>query len=197
MELKKVFLKELHPALYNPRVDLQPEDLEYQQIKRSIEEFGYVDPVIINSDNTIIGGHQRVKVLQEMGYSTIDVIQVDLDKVKEKALNVALNKIEGKWEPQKLDSILQDLKGLEFDISITGFNEIDLAFDPNDEWKGMPDYLQDDLSGIKLIVHFENEEDRQDFAKLVGQKLNKMTKYIWYPKKEWDDEKAYQYKVKE
>ena len=70
MEFKKVFISELKPAKYNPRKDLQPNDPEYQQIKRSIEEFGYVDPVIINSDNTVIGGHQRLKVLKEQKKAT-------------------------------------------------------------------------------------------------------------------------------
>ena len=59
-------LSELHPADYNPRVALTPEDEEYQRIKRSIEEYGYVDPIIINSDGTIIGGHQRYNVLLDL-----------------------------------------------------------------------------------------------------------------------------------
>ena len=102
MEFKKVFISELKPAKYNPRKDLQPNDPEYQQIKRSIEEFGYVEPVIINSDNTVIGGHQRLKVLKELGNAQIDVVQIDTPKNKEKALNVALNKISGAWDMDRL-----------------------------------------------------------------------------------------------
>lgn len=122
MNFKKAFISELSPAKYNPRKDLQPTDPEYQAIKRSIEEFGYVDPIIINSDNTVIGGHQRLKVLKEMGKAQIDVVQIDIPKNKEKALNVALNKISGDWDQQRLAVLLQELKddGL---FEFTGFDE--------------------------------------------------------------------------
>ena len=59
MELVKRQLADLKPAEYNSRKALKPGDPEYQRIAASIEEFGYVDPIIINADNTIIGGHQR------------------------------------------------------------------------------------------------------------------------------------------
>ena len=84
MDIRKTKTDSLKPALYNPRKDLQPGDPEYQKIKRSIEEFGYVDPIIINKDMTVIGGHQRLKVLKEMGYTEIDCVVVDLNKTKEK-----------------------------------------------------------------------------------------------------------------
>lgn len=68
MKMEKRKLSELRPADYNPRKLLTPEDKEYQDIKRSIEKFGYVDPIIINSDGTVIGGHQRINVLMDLGY---------------------------------------------------------------------------------------------------------------------------------
>lgn len=126
MEFRKVLISELSPAAYNPRKKLQPKDPEYQRIKRSIEEFGYVDPVIVNSDYTIIGGHQRVAVLQELGETQIDVVIVDIPKVKEKALNVALNKITGEWDMEQLSIVLSELKEADFDISITGFTDKEL-----------------------------------------------------------------------
>ena len=60
-------LADLKAAEYNPRKALTPDDAEYQKIRRSIEEFGYVDPIIINEDGTIIGGHQRATVLKDLG----------------------------------------------------------------------------------------------------------------------------------
>ena len=127
MQFKTVNINDLTGADYNPRKDLQPEDIEYQKIKRSIEEFGYVEPVIINDDHTIIGGHQRVKVLKDLGYEELQVIQISVDKTKEKALNVALNKITGEWDFDKLSQVLEDLDLEEFDLEITGFDldEID------------------------------------------------------------------------
>ena len=121
MNLQKVDLKELVYAEYNPRKQLTPEDEEYQKIKRSIEEFGYVDPIIINKDRTIIGGHQRATVLQDLGWIEADCIIVDMDKDKEKALNVALNKITGSWDFEKLAQVFADLEG-KLDLGVTGFD---------------------------------------------------------------------------
>lgn len=126
MNLKSVFISELKPAEYNPRKDLSPDDPEYKAIKRSIEEFGYVDPVIVNSDYTVIGGHQRLKVLKESGLSTIPVIVIDIDKTKEKALNVAPNKITGSWDMEKLAQVMNDLKLEEFDLTLTGFSQLEV-----------------------------------------------------------------------
>lgn len=89
MKMETRSLASLRPAEYNPRVQLQPADPEYQNIKRSIETFGYVDPIIINQDGTIIGGHQRYNVMKDLGYTEAQVVVVDLDKNNEKALNIA------------------------------------------------------------------------------------------------------------
>ena len=126
MEMKKYKIEELIPATYNPRKNLTPEDNEYQKIKRSIEEFGYVEPIIINKDKTIIGGHQRLNVLRDLGYKEIDVIEIDIDKTKEKALNVALNKITGEWDMDKLGSLLNELNDEQFDLKLTGFDASEL-----------------------------------------------------------------------
>lgn len=127
MNIQKINILKLKPSEYNPRKDLKPEDEEYKKIKNSILEFGYVSPIIINSDMTVIGGHQRLKVLKELGYEQIQCIIVNLDKNKEKALNLALNKISGEWDDEKLEQILAELKKTDIDMNITGFSndEID------------------------------------------------------------------------
>ena len=127
MNIQKINILKLKPSEYNPRKDLKPEDEEYQKIKSSILEFGYVAPIIINQDMTVIGGHQRLKVLKELGYEEIQCIIVNLDKNKEKALNLALNKISGEWDNDKLEQILAELKETDIDMNITGFSndEID------------------------------------------------------------------------
>jgi len=127
MNFKKIDMGVFKPASYNPRMDLTPEDEEYKNIKRSIEEFGYIEPVIVNSDMTIIGGHQRAKVLADLGYSEIDCIVVDIpDKAKEKALNVALNKISGDWDFTKLNALMKDIEN-DIALSLTGFNEAEIS----------------------------------------------------------------------
>lgn len=120
-------LSELRPAEYNPRVPLTPADPEYQSIKRSIEEFGYADPIVINADGTIIKGHQRRTVLMDLGYTEVEVIVLDIkDKSKEKALNVALNKITGKWDNAILKDLLLELDLEGYDFSVTGYQRTDL-----------------------------------------------------------------------
>lgn len=126
MNIEKRNIKDLKPAKYNPRKALTPDDSEYQKIKRSIETFGYVDPIIINKDGTIIGGHQRYSVLSELGYTELDVVVLDLNKEDEKALNIALNKISGEWDELKLKDLLVELDLGDYDISVTGFDNHDL-----------------------------------------------------------------------
>lgn len=123
MVLETRNLSDLKPAKYNPRKTLTPEDAEFQKIKRSIEQFGYVDPIIINKDGTIIGGHQRFNVLKELGFTEIDVVVVDLNKNDEKALNIALNKITGEWDEKALRDLLVELDISEYDITFTGFDQ--------------------------------------------------------------------------
>lgn len=130
MRFEKRDVNILTPADYNPRKNLQPGDKEYEKIKNSISEFGYVDPIIINSDDTIIGGHQRLKVLKDLGFTEVDCVVVEMDKTKEKALNVALNKISGSWNVALLKDLIDDLKDSDFDIEFTGFEppELDEMF---------------------------------------------------------------------
>lgn len=118
---------ELNPAVYNPRKRLMPGDEEYERLKRSIETFGYVDPIIVNMDGTVIGGHQRLNVLRDLGYTEVDVAVVDLDKNDEKALNIALNKIAGEWDDEKLAEIFKDLQLDDYDATVTGFDESEVA----------------------------------------------------------------------
>jgi DNA modification methylase len=131
MLIEKKRTAELLPAEYNPRKDLRPGDAEYEKLKRSIEQFGYVEPVIWNkTTGRVVGGHQRLKVLLDMGMTEVDCVVVELDAEKEKALNIALNKISGEWDKEKLALLISDLQGADFDVSLTGFepDEIDALF---------------------------------------------------------------------
>lgn len=122
MEFKKLKLTDIIPASYNPRKDLQAGDPEFEKIRRSIEEFGYVEPIIVNYDMTIIGGHQRAKVLSALGVTEVDCVIVDVDKTKEKALNIALNKISGEWDTESLAQLLSELDQESYNIELTGFD---------------------------------------------------------------------------
>ena len=137
MNIEKKNVKDLLPADYNPRKDLQPGDPEYEKLKRSIEQFGYVEPVIWNKQTgRVVGGHQRLKVLIDSGITEVDVVVVDMNTEKEKALNIALNKISGEWDTDKLALVIADLQGADFDVSLTGF-------DPEE----LDDLFRDDVKG--------------------------------------------------
>lgn len=121
----------LKPATYNPRKKLKKGDKEYEKIKKSIVEFGYVDPIIVNYDGTVIGGHQRLTVLSDLGYNEVQCVQVQIeDENKVKALNVALNKITGAWNEELLADLMVNLQDADFNLDLTGFEapEIDQLF---------------------------------------------------------------------
>ncbi len=123
MRIQKVAITKLNPAAYNPRVDLQPGDAVYEHLKQSIAEFGYLQPIIVNRrTGHVVGGHQRLKVMKDLGHREVEVVYVSLDDAQEKALNLTLNKTVGDWDEDKLASLLQEFEGLpDFDLGLTGF----------------------------------------------------------------------------
>jgi hypothetical protein len=125
VNLTKIKIDDVKLAKYNPRKDLKAGMEEYEKIKMSIETFGYVDPIIANiQTKNIVGGHQRWKVLKDLGYAEIDIVYVDIDLKTEKSLNVALNKISGEWDMVKLKDLM-----IEFDtadIFHSGFTDSEI-----------------------------------------------------------------------
>lgn len=142
MNVERIKMSKLNPAKYNPRKDLKPGDNEYEKLKRSMAEFGYVEPIIWNKrTGNIVGGHQRYKILKDMKYKEAECVIVDLDDNREKALNVALNKISGEFDIPLLTDLLKDLSANDFDVSLTGFdeNEISDLFSDADAKEGKDD----------------------------------------------------------
>lgn len=131
MKWQSLPVEQLCPAAYNPRKKLKVGDKEYEKIKNSIKEFGYVEPIIVNFDMTVIGGHQRLTVLKDLGYKEVQCVVVHIeDENKVKALNVALNKITGAWNEQLLADLIVDLQAANFNTDFTGFEapEIEQLF---------------------------------------------------------------------
>jgi DNA modification methylase len=137
MDIRSLKLSDLNPAKYNPRKELNPGDPEFEKLKRSIESFGYVELIVVNEATgfTVISGHQRLSVLKVLGYNSVECIVVNLDATREKALNIAMNKISGEWDTKKLEGLLSDLKAEDFDVTLTGFDtsEIGLMLGVDDE----------------------------------------------------------------
>ena len=148
MELKKVALNELVSPEYNPR---EISDEEMAKLKRSITELGYSEPIIVNDvNNVIISGNQRYKALKELGTDEIEVIYIhEPVPAREKALNIALNKIDGEWDNSKLVTLIDeiDLSGL--DLNLTGFEDYEITeinLVENIEFESDWDLTDDDLS---------------------------------------------------
>lgn len=128
MEIRRVPVSKLNPAAYNPRKDLQPGDTEYQKLARSLDKFGCVEPVVWNErTGNVVGGHQRLRVLLDLGVTDSEVSVVDLSEVDEKRLNIALNKITGEWDDEKLASLLAEITAGGADVFPTGFDDQELA----------------------------------------------------------------------
>tara|TARA_Y100000593_G_scaffold16178_1_gene32058 strand:- start:462 stop:1673 length:1212 start_codon:yes stop_codon:yes gene_type:complete len=121
VQIEQVPAADLKPFRGNPR-KIEPQEME--KLRRSIREFGFVDPVIARkSDNLVIGGHQRVQAAKAEGVENVPVVYVELPDEKASALNVALNKISGEWDWPKLGDLFQELDDGEFDLTVTGFSE--------------------------------------------------------------------------
>lgn len=122
MLIRTVDINELHESEFNPRIKLEKTSKEYQQIAASIQEFGFVEPLVVNEHNMcVIGGHQRLQVLKDSGATEVECVMInETDPEREKALCVALNKIKGDWDMEKLAYLLGD-----DDVSVfpTGFDE--------------------------------------------------------------------------
>lgn len=144
LRMEKRKLSDLLPAEYNPRVTLEPEDKEFQDLVGSIRTLGYAEPILINEDGTIIGGHQRYNALLYLGWEEADVVVYPCSKVKEKALNVALNKIDGRWDTVKLVNLLEQISLEGIDFTVTG-------------------YTQDELDDLKVDLQVETATEDEDF----------------------------------
>ncbi len=153
MELRKVKITELKAAEYNPRVTLYPGDPEFEKLKKSIQAFGDVEPIVWNErTGNVVGGHQRLAVLKNMGEDEVTVSVVNLDSDSEKLLNVALNKIKGAWDMPRLESLLSEI-GTD-DAYLAGFNANELSIMLSDN----VGFSDDDFDDYIL----DDEEDEEE-----------------------------------
>lgn len=173
MQIERKKISDLNRAAYNPRIDLIPGDMEYENLRRSIITYGMLIPVIWNKrTGNVVGGHQRLTVLENEGETEVDVSVVDLDETQERQLNVALNKIEGGWDEEKLSALLVELGE---DATLTGFtqqeidsltNDIDSLIDSDtvdEELKAI-----EELFNVSLTFDKADQEDLKAYVKDYG-----------------------------
>lgn len=165
MKIKKINITDINEADYNPRTI---SDDEMTKLENSITEFGFVDPMIINlKNNKLIGGHQRYNALLSLNMKKgnfaeeLNLVELgdigwvfpDMDlKIEseqhEKALNIALNKISGTWDNEKLFTLLEELEYDDMGIELTGFTDEEMEMLEKGVYNS--DYEED---------YFENLED--------------------------------------
>lgn len=125
METTIIRLDDINPAEYNPRIKLKQGDEEYEALKNSLERFGVATPLIVNrTTGNLVSGHQRLNALKEAGIEETEIVLIDVDADKEKLLNVALNKIDGEWDYEKLEKLFSEVP--EADIKFTGYTAEEL-----------------------------------------------------------------------
>lgn len=171
MELIVKKISDLNVAKYNPRIELEPHMEEYQKLKNSLQTFGLVNPIIWNKrTNTVVGGHQRLKIWKALGHDDILVSVVDLNLEQEKQLNLALNKVEGIWDEEKLAKLLEELTV--DDLELAGYSEEELELLLND----INSYIDEDLLeketnsepktfNITLVFSLDNKDSVEKYIK--------------------------------
>ena len=173
MDVETVKINDLISPNYNPR-HITPEAME--SLKQSINEFGYIDPIIVNRvNNHIVGGNQRFECLKALGYDEIDVIFIEEhDLNREKAINIRLNNSSGDWDVGKLDSIFQELEITGFDLTLTGFATENLQPFETETGTEIPvsETITSDLNtGLKPLPSAEQPETTNDNKKETESKI--------------------------
>lgn len=127
-EYVRMKLSDIQPAPYNPRVDLTPEDIEYQQIEESINSHGLVQPIIYNKrTGYAVGGNQRLKILTDHGVTEATCAVIDVPLIQEMEINIALNRLGNAWDYAKLREDMLQLQEAGYDLTKTAFTDSEVA----------------------------------------------------------------------
>jgi hypothetical protein len=194
----------LIPYARNPRTH---SDIQVGQIAASIKEFGWLVPVVVDSENVLIAGHGRVLAAQKLGLDRVPTIDGShLTPAQAKAFRIAENKLQQNagWDDDLLRLELEEMVADDYGIDFTGFDEGELTTlllpveigetDTYKEWEGMPEYDQEDKKSFRyIIIHFDNNDDVAGFFSIIGQDHTNATRSIWYPKKKNIDHEANRY----
>lgn len=176
MNIQIISIDRINAAAYNPRVDLQPGDLEYEKLRSSIESFGYVEPIVWNErTGNMVGGHQRYKIMvNALGHTELEVSVVDLDEEQERLLNLALNKVSGRWDDEALARLLGELQEAGTDLGLTGFEQEEI----NELVAALPDIpdvdppvVEDDFDVTHALLQIEEPETQRGDVWQLGPHL--------------------------
>ncbi|MDH3325154.1 MAG: ParB/Srx family N-terminal domain-containing protein [Gammaproteobacteria bacterium] len=163
MKIKNIKTSDLIPYANNSRTH---DDAQVAQIAASIKEFGFTNPLLIDSDNGIIAGHGRLLAAVKLGMDEVPTIELsNLTKAQKKAYVIADNKLalNAGWDFDMLRIEIEDLKEMDFDIDLLGFDDselIDIDGDIPEEQD--PRDSVEDKEGFALIIEFNAEHDQME-----------------------------------
>jgi hypothetical protein len=189
-----------HPRNYQKH----PQD-QLDHIKQSITDNGFYRHIVVANDYTILAGHGVTEAARQLGFDTVPVIRLPIGPESSKALKIMTGDNEinnlAEVDDRLLTELLKEILHVDDSALLgTGFNDEQLAllamvsrpaseiadFDEAAEWVGMPTF-ENDGPKDKLIVHFESEDDKLDFAASIGYTITNRTKYIYWPDRERRD----------
>jgi hypothetical protein len=180
-------LSDIIPYEKNPRNNKRA----VEPVKKSIETFGFRVPIIVDGSGVIVAGHTRYLAAKELGMKTAPTISAaDLTEEQVKAYRLVDNKT-NEFATWDYDLMQNELAGI-FDIDMSAF-DFGATNDVDELYKGMPEYEDDDVGDRKIVMHFRNDDDAQDFARLIGQEITEKTSFLWHPKMERQDKKSIAY----
>ena len=185
LNIEMLAVDKIIPYDNNPRSN----DAAVDEVIKSVSEYGFKQPIVIDKNNVVIVGHTRLLAAQKLGLTEVPVHVADnLNEKQAKAYRIADNKTNdfSVWNNERLKFEFEDIEGL-----YTGFSEIEILnmcekfdgdFDPNAEWDGMPEFNQVDNDFYRsLKVNFENEEGLQKFLEVVKVEITDKTQSFIYP----------------
>lgn len=178
MQIEVIPFSSVIPDDYNPRKELNSDDTEYQRIKNSMDAFGYIEPMVYNiRTGHIVGGHQRLKIMQARGLTEAEMSVVDLDDNEEKLLNLRLNKIKGRWDEDALTELLSQFTIDEALLTGFGSDELSVILAQNDDldmdafdFEPEPTGAAEELDGANwvIILKFQNKDDARQWCEEHG-----------------------------
>jgi ParB-like chromosome segregation protein Spo0J len=181
----------LIPYIRNARTHT---DAQIAQIAASIREFGFTNPILIDSERGVVAGHGRLLAARKLGMVEVPVVELaHLTPAQKRAYALADNRLalSAGWDEEMLRIEIEDLKSIGVDLALTGFEnmEIDQLFaEPTDvskEWQGMPEFdMENKIAFRSIIIHFKDQDAVDEFSRLIDQNITTKMRSLWHPRLE-------------
>ena len=161
-------------------------------IVSSLRRFGQQKPIVIDKSNVVRAGNGTLQAAMQLGWETVACVRTELMGGEPTAYGIADNRTSelAEWDESVLSALLQGIVIEDEDLLIaTGFDESDMekligaeVLDNDSEYVGMPEFENDEVKEVCLIVYFASDEDKEQFSVKVCQAVSKQTRFVWYPK---------------